>query len=56
MDDVYHRAAAQEMFIRRNRAIMRLKQKKIQVMDVLPHKLSSDLINKYLELKARNRL
>lgn len=56
IDDVFHRAAAQEMFTRRHRAIAKLKKRKIQVLDVLPHELSSNLINKYLELKSKNRL
>ncbi|HEX3043676.1 MAG TPA: DUF58 domain-containing protein [Bacillota bacterium] len=55
-DDFYVKTAGREMLLQRNKAISKLKQHRINVIDVLPHELTGPLINKYLELKSRNRL
>jgi uncharacterized protein (DUF58 family) len=55
-DDWYVKAAGREMLLQRNKAISKLKRYNINVLDVLPHELTGPLINKYLELKGRNRL
>jgi uncharacterized protein (DUF58 family) len=56
LDDLYMKAAGREMLLQRNKAILKLKNYHVNVLDVLPHELTGPLINKYLELKARNRL
>ncbi|MCP4136810.1 MAG: DUF58 domain-containing protein [bacterium] len=56
VDDAYTAAAAREMFLNRNNAISKLKLNKVNVLDVLPQQLTAKLINKYLELKSKNRL
>jgi uncharacterized protein (DUF58 family) len=53
-DEVYSSTAAREMYIRRNNAILKLKKHRINVLDLLPKQLTPGLINKYLEIKARN--
>ena len=55
-EELYVKAAGREMLLQRNRAINKLKHYNINVLDVLPHELTGPLVNKYLELKARNRL
>jgi len=55
-DDFYLRTAGREMFLQRNKAVAMLKKQNINVLDVPPRELTGPLVNKYLELKARNRL
>ncbi len=55
-DDLYVKAAGREMLLQRNKAISKLKHYNVNVLDVLPHELTGPLINKYLELKSRNKL
>jgi uncharacterized protein (DUF58 family) len=55
-DDLYAIAASREMLLQRNKAITRLKHYKVNVLDVLPQELTGPLVNKYLELKTKNRL
>jgi uncharacterized protein (DUF58 family) len=54
VEDVYVSAAAADMVIRRAEAIKKFKQKKINLLDLLPHEVTPSLIDKYLELKSRN--
>jgi uncharacterized protein (DUF58 family) len=55
-DDLFIKTAGREMLLQRNKAISRLKQQGINVLDVLPNELTGPLINKYLEIKSKNRL
>lgn len=55
-DDLYIKTAGREMLLQRNKAISKLKHYNINVLDVLPNELTGPLINKYLEIKARNRI
>lgn len=54
IEDVYRSAAAAEMFLRRVDVIKKFRQKKINLLDLLPHEVTPSLIDKYLELKSRN--
>lgn len=54
IEDLYVSAAGADMVMRRAEAIAKLKQKKINLLDVLPQEVTPALINKYLELKSRN--
>lgn len=54
VEDVYISAAAADMYIRREDVIKKLRQKKINLLDLLPHEVTPALIDKYLELKSRN--
>jgi len=54
IEDLYTSAAAADMVMRRAEAIKKFKQKKINLLDVLPQEVTPALINKYLELKSRN--
>ena len=54
IEDVYVSAAAADMVMRRAEAIKKFKQKKINLLDLLPHEVTPSLIDKYLELKSRN--
>lgn len=53
---LYVKAAGREMLLQRMRAISKLRHSNINVLDVLPHELTGPLVNKYLELKGRNKL
>jgi uncharacterized protein (DUF58 family) len=54
VEDVYVSAAAADMVMRRAEAIKKFRQKKINLLDLLPHEVTPSLIDKYLELKSRN--
>jgi uncharacterized protein (DUF58 family) len=56
IDELFIRSASREMTLRRSKAILKLKNNKINVLDILPDELTGPLINKYLEIKSRNRL
>jgi len=55
-DQLYQNTAAREMILNRISAIELLKHSKVHFLDILPKELNSALINKYLEVKQRNRL
>ena len=55
-EDLFVRTAARELYIRRSKVINRMKNNRINVLDILPYELTGPLINKYLELKSKNRL
>ena len=54
IEDLYVSAAAADMYMRREEVIKKFKQKKINLLDVLPQEVTPALIDKYLELKSRN--
>jgi uncharacterized protein (DUF58 family) len=54
VEDVYVSAAAADMVIRRAEAIKKFRQKKINLLDLLPHEVTPSVIDKYLQLKSRN--
>jgi uncharacterized protein (DUF58 family) len=54
VEDVYVSAAAADMVMRRAEAIKKFRQKKINLLDLLPHEVTPSLIDRYLELKSRN--
>lgn len=54
IENVYVSAAAADMYMRRADAVKKFKQKKINLLDLLPHQVTPALIDKYLELKSRN--
>lgn len=51
---MYATAAAADMVMRRAEAIQKMRQKRIQLLDVLPKDATPALIDKYLYLKSRN--
>lgn len=53
---LYTSTAAREMLLSREKAINKLKYQHTNILDVLPNQLSGRLINKYLEMKAKNRI
>ena len=57
-DDIeaYQVGAAAEMMAAQARRVAELREAGMLVLEVLPHQLSSELINQYLDLKARHRL
>lgn len=54
--EVYAIAAARAMMTHRSRAVEKLRQSGINVLDVLPREVSARLVDKYLEMKAGNRI
>ena len=56
IDNIYIKTAGREMLLNRHKAILKLIRYKLNVLDLLPHELTGPLINKYLELKTKNRL
>ncbi|MBN2534093.1 MAG: DUF58 domain-containing protein [Spirochaetales bacterium] len=52
--DLFVSTSATEMFMRRKEAIAKLKHSGISVLDVLPTQVTPGLVDKYLEIKARN--
>lgn len=52
--DLFVSTSAREMFLRRKEAIAKLKFSGINVLDVLPVQVTPRLVEKYLEIKARN--
>jgi uncharacterized protein (DUF58 family) len=54
--ELYHQAAAAEMARWRSSLILDLKSAGALVLDVAPHRLTGQLINSYLQIKARHLL
>lgn len=52
--DLFVSTSAREMFLRRKEAIAKLRHSGISVLDVLPAQVTPRLVDKYLEIKARN--
>ncbi|NLW48109.1 MAG: DUF58 domain-containing protein [Firmicutes bacterium] len=55
-DNIYLKTAGREMLLNRNKAILKLRRYNFNILDLLPHELTGPLINKYLEIKAKNCL
>ena len=53
---VYRRAAAEEMVERREVALGRMRRAGVQVLDMVPSQVVTEVVNRYLELKYRGRL
>ncbi|MCP4154291.1 MAG: DUF58 domain-containing protein, partial [bacterium] len=56
LEDAYISAAAADMYMRRADVIKKFKQKRINLLDLLPQEVTPALIDKYLELKSRNMI
>jgi uncharacterized protein (DUF58 family) len=54
--DAYRRAAAEEMLENRAVALARMRQAGVQVADVEPSQIVTEVVNRYLEIKYRGRL
>lgn len=54
--DIYEAAAAAEILTWRNQVINDLNRKGVLTMDVFPNDLTAQLVNQYLEIKARHLL
>jgi uncharacterized protein (DUF58 family) len=52
--ELFVSASARELFLQRKNAITRLRHSGISVIDVLPTQVTPRLVDKYLEIKARN--
>ena len=55
-DGLYRHAAAQEMVQRRDLLLARLRQRGALAMEIEPGKLSTALVNHYLDIKERSLL
>jgi len=51
---VFTKAAAADLILRRAKTIAALHRLGVDILDVYPEQVSADLVNHYLELKARN--
>lgn len=56
LNDIFRVTAARSMFVNRNKAIEKIKQSGINVLDVLPEEVTAKLIDKFMQLKADNRI
>jgi uncharacterized protein (DUF58 family) len=54
--DIYNITAARSMFINRSKAIFKLRQSGIPVLDLLPEQVTAGLVDKYMEMKAKNKI
>ncbi|MBI5250890.1 MAG: hypothetical protein HY912_15490 [Desulfomonile tiedjei] len=54
--DLYRKAVASEMLVRRERLLARLRTAGILVLDTPPDKISTAVLDRYLEIKTRNAL
>lgn len=54
--DAYARAVALDLLAQRQLALAKLKQKGVLILDAPADRLSEDLVDRYLQLKARNQL
>ena len=53
---IYEAAAATEVLTWRHQVIRDLKHQGVLAMDLFPEQLTSELVNRYLEIKARHLL
>ncbi|HKS05569.1 MAG TPA: DUF58 domain-containing protein [Gemmatimonadaceae bacterium] len=53
---LYERAAAEELILAREEALERMRRAGVIVLDVSPRVMTSSVINRYLELKARGAI
>ncbi|HEY9296591.1 MAG TPA: DUF58 domain-containing protein, partial [Phormidium sp.] len=56
LDSAYSRAVALDLLSQRQVAFAQLKQKGVLVLDAPANQISDQLVNRYLQLKARNQL
>jgi uncharacterized protein (DUF58 family) len=56
LTQAYARAVALDLLAQRELAFAKLKQKGVLILDAPAHKISEDLVNSYLQLKAKNLL
>ena len=56
ISDIYNVTAARSMFINRSKALFKLKQTGITVLDLLPGQVTARLVDKYMQMKADNRI
>jgi uncharacterized protein (DUF58 family) len=54
--DTYARAVALDLLSQRQLALAKLKQKGVLILDAPANKITDDLVDRYLQLKARNQL
>ncbi|MCY7392783.1 MAG: DUF58 domain-containing protein, partial [Leptolyngbyaceae cyanobacterium CAN_BIN12] len=54
--DAYARAVALDLLAQRQLALAKLKQKGVLILDAPADRLSEELVDRYLQLKARNQL
>jgi uncharacterized protein (DUF58 family) len=54
--DGYNRAVALDLLAQRQVAFAQLKQKGVLVLDAPANQISNQLVDRYLQLKARNQL
>jgi uncharacterized protein (DUF58 family) len=54
IEDVYVSAAAADMYMRRAEVIKKFRQRRVNLLDLLPHEVTPAVIDKYLDLKSRN--
>ena len=55
-DVLYESAAAEELILAREEALLRMRRAGVSVLDVSPQLMTASVINKYLEIKARGVL
>src|SRR5690606_30333550 len=53
---IYERAAAEELLLAREEALLRMRRSGASVVDVSPRSMAGAVVNRYLELKRRGRL
>ena len=54
--DPYVQAAALDVLLARKEALLTMRRQGVAVLDVLPHQLTTDLINRYTQIKTAHRL
>ncbi len=55
-DVLYESAAAEELILAREEALLRMRRAGVSVLDVSPQAMTASVINKYLEIKSRGAL
>ena len=56
IDDLYRRSVALDVLSQRQMALAQLKQKGVLVLDAAANQISEQLVERYLEIKARHLL
>ena len=55
-DRLFESAAAEELILAREAALQGMRRAGVSVIDVSPHSMTADVVNRYLELKSRGAL
>jgi uncharacterized protein (DUF58 family) len=55
-DTLFESAAAEELILAREEALLRMRRAGVTVIDVSPYAMTASLINRYLEIKSRGAL